>query len=122
MISELDEDDDGKTGPGIGHSIEELSKIFTKYAVPKGLARTSLVIGFERHSAGKGPPKKAINRASYRFVQVMLDEKTDATTFLAFYKEFHDRMDGKAAQAVNLGNHEGGALTLIVGQADTNVL
>lgn len=102
MISELNEDDDGIVGGDNGHSLEELDKKFKKWELTKGMGRTSLMIGFERHSLNKGPPKKAVNRASYRFVEVLLNPDTKPEVFLAYYKELNDRLDGKASQAVQV--------------------
>lgn len=103
--------------------LEAIAKL-QSFKVPKGIGRASLVLMARRinhESAGDPVPKKTINRINYEFLKTAISA-TDPAVRLAYFKEFHDRLDGKAAQAVNLGNHEGKALTLTVAQADTNVL
>lgn len=122
MYTEIDENADDEA-----MSQEALAK-YKGFSVPKGLGRISLMlmserIGKESLSGDKPPePKKTINRINYRFLKMLLITPTDSPVFMAGFKELHDRLDGKAAQAVNLGGPDGGKLTLIVGQADTNVL
>lgn len=123
MYTEIDENADAEA-----MSQEALAK-YKGFAVPKGLGRISLMlmserIGKEDRASGvRAPePKKTINRINYRFLKMLLDTPTDSPVFMAGFKELHDRLDGKAAQAVHLGGPDGGKLTLIVGQADTNVL
>lgn len=117
MFRELDESDNDATVV----TLEELTKRISNLAVPKGLARTSLMIAFERHTLGKGAPKKTLNRLHYQYIDALLTCK-DMPILQKGLDFFHDRLDGRAAQAINLGNHEGNALTLTVAQSDTNVL
>jgi len=124
MYTEINEDATGEE-----MSQEALSK-FKSFSVPKGLGRISLMLMSERigkekplKEGEKHPePKRTINRINYRFLKMLLNEPVNSPTFMAGFKELHDRLDGKAAQAVNLGGPDGGKLTLVVAQADTNVL
>ena len=110
MISIIDEDDNGADSPG--HSVEELDKLM-KIKAPKGVARLSMLIGFERHDLEKGPPKKSLNRASFYFAAVLLDDKTDPMVRLAYHKELFDRLDGKPSQAMEVTGKGGGAVKMI---------
>ena len=117
MISFIDEDDK----PG-RQTAEELAKIKSDLQIPRGTARLALAIALDRHDQGKGPPKKTLNRIAYRYIQIMMDEKMDPKLFIDCWEDVQDRLDGKAAQAVNLGDNEGGRLVLTIAATDTNVL
>lgn len=96
-----------------GMSFEALEKI-RAVKVPKGVARLSMVRmsrwanehGFEKK------PKKTINRVNLGFFEIMLSGKLTPLEFLAYWKEMHDRLDGKAAQCVALTDPDGGKLEI----------
>jgi hypothetical protein len=101
------EDDDGG-------SIEEMAKIRKSFEIPKGTARIAFAIALERHDKAKGKPKKTLNKLAYRYIEIMLDPKTDPKLFVECWKDVQDRFDGKAAQAVALTDKDGGALIVQV--------
>mgnify|MGYP001578584241 CR=1 FL=1 len=112
MFDELDEDE----APGM--TVEELAKNFKNFVIPKGFARTSFMLASKRYNDNmklpedkRALPKKVINRVHYQFIEA-LDKTKDPAQMLAGINFIHDRLDGKAPQAVNLGDHEGGKLEI----------
>lgn len=94
-----------------GMTLEALAE-YKAFKVPKGVGRISLLlmarrINNEGDSALK--PKKTINRINYEFLQTAMT-CADPSIRLAYFKEFHDRLDGKASQAVALTDPDGGKL------------
>jgi len=92
-----------------------------KAELPKGRWRLALATAAHRieREEGEGPhpkPKNAIERAAYEFLCKCMSGD------VAYVKELADRLDGKAAQAVNIGDSEGGKFTLILQTTDANVL
>ena len=103
------------------HSYGDLAEKYKSFGLSAGRGRLLLFAMAERIEAEEGPgphpkPKNPIDCALYQFLKMC------TTGEIAYIKELMDRLDGKAAQAINLGNHEGKALTLTVAQSDTNVL
>ncbi len=122
MFDELDEEET----PGM--TIADLTKQFKNFEVPKGFARTSFMLASKRYNDDlkippeqRKPMKKVINRLHYQYIEA-LDKAKDPAVMLAALNFIHDRLDGKSAQSVNLGDHEGKALTLMVQASDTRVL
>lgn len=97
-----------------GMDLAALAK-YSSFKVPKGVGRISLLLMARRINQepqeGYIPvPKKTINRINYEFLRTAMDPELDAPTRLAYFKELHDRLDGKSPQAVHLGDSEGGKL------------
>ena len=56
----------------------------------------------------RAPRAKALDAVADAFVAKMMADKD-----LAFFKEFGDRLDGKAAQSLDLGNKDGEAFKTV---------
>lgn len=97
-----------------GMTLEELAKA-KAFKVPKGIARASLVLMARRINkevSGDAPePKKTINRINYRLLKCGL-HCTDPEILLKIANFVHDRLDGKAPQAVALTDADGGKLEI----------
>lgn len=96
-----------------GMDLAALAK-YSSFKVPKGVGRISLLLMARRINQepqdGYIPvPKKTINRINYEFLKTAISA-VDPSIRLAYFKEFHDRMDGKAAQSVALTDADGGKL------------
>lgn len=101
-----------------GMSLDVLGKL-KAFKVPKGVGRVSLVMMARRinqEDPSDGAyiplPKKTINRINYIFLRTAMDVALDPAVRLAYFKELHDRLDGKSPQAVHLGDSEGGKLEI----------
>ncbi len=107
MFDELDESE----APGM--TVEDLAKNFKNFTVPKGYARTSFMLASKRYNDNmklpedkRALPKKVLNRIHYQFIEA-LDKAKDPAQMLAGINFIHDRLDGKAPQALHLGDNEG---------------
>jgi hypothetical protein len=70
----------------------------------RGAARDSLAIMADCLANGEGPGRRFIDQWNYNFLATFDDIKNDPPVFLAYFKELHDRIDGKAAQFVTIDN------------------
>lgn len=96
-----------------GMTLEELAKA-KAFKVPKGIARASLVLMARRINSEKPDapePKKTLNRINYRLLKAALECK-EHETLLKIANFVHDRLDGKAPQAVALTDADGGKLEI----------
>ncbi len=95
----------------IGMDLNDLAK-YKAFKVPKGVGRISLLLMARRinqEGVDAPVPKKAINRINYEFLKIAMT-CTDPSIRLAYFKEFHDRMDGKPGQSVALTDPEGNSV------------
>jgi hypothetical protein len=101
-----------------GHTLEEVARM-REFKIPKGLARRSLALMAHRiqNEPANGlirEPLKTINKINYRFLKLMIGGTLDAKEFMTGFCVLHDRLDGKAAQALNVGDQDGGPLLVQV--------
>ena len=102
-------------------SIADLEKNRKNLGASKGRWRFALLKACERiedEDGVEGPePKPVIDKLAYRFIKACLN-KGD----IAFYKELGDRLDGKPAQAVELGDANGKSFNITLTATDSDVL
>jgi len=103
-----------------GMTLEELARA-KAFKVPKGIARLSLVLMARRISLEQGEnppePKKTINRINYRLLKAGTT-CADPDVLLKIVNFMHDRLDGKASQAVAITGADGGAVIIQAAQYD----
>ena len=94
--------------PGEPWTLAELKKAHQHAKLlTRGAARDSLALMAECLDMGKQPPQGFLHRWNHRFLEMFEKIQNDPAMFLAYWKELHDRVDGKPRQAVELENQDG---------------